>query len=51
MIQLTEAAISEVNRLMAERGIEDTIIRLGSGFRFHNPNTARTCGCGTSFRV
>ena len=23
----------------------------GAGFRFVNPNTVRTCGCGTSFAV
>jgi iron-sulfur cluster assembly accessory protein len=22
---------------------------MGGGFRFHNPNTAQTCGCGVSF--
>jgi iron-sulfur cluster assembly protein len=21
----------------------------GSGFKFNNPNTVRTCGCGSSF--
>ncbi len=24
---------------------------MGGGFRFENPNAARNCGCGTSFRV
>ncbi len=24
---------------------------LGGGFKFHNPNARRSCGCGTSFRV
>lgn len=24
---------------------------MGGGFRFHNPNTVETCGCGNSFRV
>jgi len=24
---------------------------LGGGFKFHNPNATRSCGCGTSFRV
>jgi iron-sulfur cluster assembly protein len=23
----------------------------GRGFEFHNPNSKRTCGCGTSFNV
>lgn len=22
---------------------------MGGGFRFHNPNAVRTCGCGSSF--
>jgi len=24
---------------------------MGGGFRFVNPNAARSCGCGTSFRI
>ena len=24
---------------------------VGGGFRFHNPNARRSCGCGTSFRL
>jgi iron-sulfur cluster assembly accessory protein len=24
---------------------------MGGGFRFHNPNAARTCGCGQSFSI
>jgi len=28
---------------------EETLIR--QGFTFHNPNSARSCGCGTSFSV
>jgi iron-sulfur cluster assembly protein len=24
---------------------------MGGGFRFANPNAARSCGCGTSFRI
>ena len=24
---------------------------MGGGFRFENPNAARSCGCGTSFRL
>lgn len=24
---------------------------MGGGFRFENPNAAKSCGCGTSFRV
>lgn len=24
---------------------------LGGGFKFHNPNARRSCGCGTSFRI
>jgi len=24
---------------------------MGGGFRFENPNAARSCGCGTSFKV
>jgi len=24
---------------------------MGGGFRFHNPNAARTCGCGNSFAL
>lgn len=24
---------------------------MGGGFRFHNPNAVKTCGCGTSFTV
>ena len=24
---------------------------MGGGFRFENPNAARSCGCGTSFRI
>jgi iron-sulfur cluster assembly accessory protein len=24
---------------------------MGGGFKFHNPNASRSCGCGTSFRV
>jgi iron-sulfur cluster assembly protein len=24
---------------------------MGGGFKFHNPNATRSCGCGTSFRV
>jgi iron-sulfur cluster assembly protein len=23
----------------------------GSGFRIHNPNAVRSCGCGTSFEA
>jgi iron-sulfur cluster assembly protein len=23
----------------------------GTGFRIHNPNAARSCGCGTSFEA
>ena len=23
----------------------------GGGFKFHNPNAAQTCGCGSSFSV
>lgn len=107
MISLSDAAITEIKRLMAERNQSDKIVRfgvetggcsglqysmefdnqagdedrviehseltivcdsgsmrylsglevdfvdklLGGGFRFHNPNASRTCGCGTSFRV
>lgn len=28
---------------------EETLMR--QGFMFHNPNSARSCGCGTSFSV
>lgn len=28
---------------------EETLMR--QGFTFHNPNSARSCGCGTSFSV
>jgi iron-sulfur cluster assembly protein len=28
---------------------EETLMR--QGFSFHNPNSARSCGCGTSFSV
>jgi iron-sulfur cluster assembly protein len=28
---------------------EETLMR--QGFNFHNPNSARSCGCGTSFSV
>jgi len=28
---------------------EDTLMR--QGFVFHNPNTTKSCGCGTSFSV
>jgi iron-sulfur cluster assembly protein len=24
---------------------------MGGGFKFHNPQAARSCGCGTSFRI
>ena len=24
---------------------------MGGGFKFHNPNATRSCGCGTSFKV
>lgn len=24
---------------------------MGGGFRFQNPNAARSCGCGTSFKL
>jgi iron-sulfur cluster assembly protein len=24
---------------------------MGGGFKFENPNAAKSCGCGTSFRV
>lgn len=24
---------------------------MGGGFRFHNPNAARVCGCGNSFSI
>lgn len=24
---------------------------MGGGFRFHNPNATRTCGCGQSFAI
>mgnify|MGYP006289865359 CR=1 FL=1 len=24
---------------------------MGGGFRFSNPNAARSCGCGTSFKI
>ena len=24
---------------------------MGGGFRFENPNAAKSCGCGTSFRI
>ena len=24
---------------------------LGGGFKFHNPNASRSCGCGSSFGV
>ncbi len=24
---------------------------MGGGFRFENPNAARSCGCGTSFKL
>jgi iron-sulfur cluster assembly accessory protein len=24
---------------------------MGGGFRFANPNAAKSCGCGTSFRI
>ncbi len=24
---------------------------MGGGFRFHNPNAVKTCGCGSSFAV
>jgi iron-sulfur cluster assembly protein len=28
---------------------EETLMR--QGFNFHNPNSARSCGCGTSFSI
>jgi len=107
MIHLTESAVVEIRRLMAERGQADAKVRfgvetggcsglqysmdfdtstgnedhvfdqqglqvvcdgeslsyldglevdfsnklMGGGFKFHNPNASRSCGCGTSFRV
>jgi iron-sulfur cluster assembly protein len=108
MIQLTETAVSEFQRLMTEKGLQDAVIRIGvepggcsgmqynmdfdeavsdedavfeqdgglrvvcqkqsltyleglqvdfskklmgGGFRFQNPNAAKSCGCGTSFRL
>ncbi len=107
MIHLTEAAIQEILRLMADRGEEKRVLRfgvetggcsglqysmdfddavtehdavydhgdlqvvcakealtyidglevdfsnklMGGGFKFHNPQATRSCGCGTSFRI
>ncbi len=107
MIQLTDSARAEVKRLMSERRLKGSLLRvgvqnggcsgmqytmdfegrsgendqvfdlgdlkvvcdrdalaylsglvvdfsgaiLGGGFKFHNPNATRSCGCGTSFRV
>jgi iron-sulfur cluster assembly protein len=107
MIHLTDQAVQEIQRLMAEKGLENTMIRfgveaggcsglqysmdfddqttaqdhvfehhglkvicdeeslaylhglevdfsdklMGGGFKFHNPQAVRSCGCGTSFRI
>lgn len=108
MIHLTETAVSEFQRLLAEKDLPDAVIRIdvepggcsgmqynmdfdqavgdddavfdqdgglrvvcrkqslmyleglqvdfskklmGGGFRFQNPNAAKSCGCGTSFRL
>jgi len=107
MIHLTESAIQELLRLMAERGKAKRVLRfgvetggcsglqysmdfddavseqdevfehgelkvvcdkqsltylaglevdfsnklMGGGFKFHNPQATRSCGCGASFRV
>jgi iron-sulfur cluster assembly accessory protein len=107
MIHLTESAVTEIKRLMAERNHAASVVRfgveeggcsglqysmdfdldaaegdevfeqgglkvvcsaesrrfleglevdfsaklMGGGFKFHNPNATRSCGCGTSFRI
>ncbi|MEZ4386021.1 MAG: iron-sulfur cluster assembly accessory protein [Candidatus Krumholzibacteriia bacterium] len=108
MIQLTETAVSEFQRLMKDQGTPEAFVRIGvesggcsglqytmdfataatdadavfeqpggvkvvvdraslasidgltvdfstklmgGGFRFQNPNAARSCGCGTSFKL
>jgi iron-sulfur cluster assembly protein len=107
MIHLTESAVAEIKRLMAERNHAASVVRfgveeggcsglqysmdfdldtaegdevfeqkglkvvcsaesqryleglevdfsaklMGGGFKFHNPNATRSCGCGTSFRL
>jgi iron-sulfur cluster assembly protein len=108
MINLTESASEEFQRLMAEQGLAEAVVRIGvesggcsglqysmdfdegvqaddevfeqdgglkvvcgkdqlvyvdglevdfskklmgGGFRFANPNAAKSCGCGTSFRI
>lgn len=108
MINLTENATSEFQRLMSDQGLSEAVVRItvesggcsglqynmdfdesaktedaifaqedglnvvcdkeslvyldglnvdfskklmGGGFRFSNPNAAKSCGCGTSFRL
>lgn len=36
-------------RFLAGSTIDYSDDLAGSGFRIHNPNAARSCGCGTSF--
>ena len=108
MINLTDSAVAEIQKLMQDRGAPDSLVRfgvetggcsgmqynmdfdesvseadavfaqedglkvvcdreslayldglnvdfskklMGGGFRFENPNAAKSCGCGTSFRI
>lgn len=37
--------------ILAGTEIEYTGNLIGGGFRFDNPNAARSCGCGTSFSL
>jgi len=38
-------------RILQGTTIDYTGELIGSGFRFHNPNAKRQCGCGTSFSL
>lgn len=38
-------------RILQGTTIDYTGELIGSGFRFHNPNATRQCGCGTSFSL
>jgi iron-sulfur cluster assembly accessory protein len=44
--------VVEAGHIPLLRGVEvdfsDSLV--GGGFRFHNPNADRTCGCGASFK-
>ena len=48
----SERSLSEIEHVYLDGAEVDYVETLeGSGFKFNNPNTKSTCGCGSSFSV